>query len=363
MLHTLAVLAGAALGNCDKVAPATLDTPPVQPAADPGKKLDRESEPVKPAREGRLLICKEGKIAFLTPEGKQIGELSGNPDNTYVYAPAISPDGKQVAFIANGRRPIDKDGTYLRHVFIRNLEGKADGIKLEVKAQNIMWTPDGKLVAVEAASFRDVRDRKFTTWLVNVATKEKSRLELPESTQVLAATPDGKSFIALTLDSAEKKLYLTKVSQDGKTAEKLTGINLLNASFAKPKLSPDGSRVLYLDTDNEEKLEKEMLRLPRLFTYDLKTRKSERVADVPLNALIQSFVWSPDSRKIAYSWKRLEPGVPLAANLNDLNNPKLKTETESHLTVAAASGKDARTVFSAKAPTSVSVIISDLDWR
>jgi hypothetical protein len=115
--------------------------------------------------------------------------------------------------------------------------------------------------------------------------------------------------------------------------------------------------------DPDEKVEKGEQRFARLYVYDLKARKRERVADIPLNGWVFSFAWSPDSRRVAYVWKRLEPGVPLASNLQDLNNPKLHTETETHLTVADADGKNAKTILSAKAPSGPAITLLDVDWR
>ena len=42
---------------------------------------------------------------------------------------------------------------------------------------------------------------------------------------------------------------------------------------------------------------------------------------------------------------------------------KLNTETESHLMVADADGKNARTVMSAKSNRATTITIGSLDWR
>jgi Tol biopolymer transport system component len=339
-------------------------------------------------KQGRILIWKQGKSVLLTPEGKQISEAASDrkkytlltpdgktadisyPEKASLTDPCFSSDGKHVAFIAHESPPFDRDFNYLRSVFVHGLGGKGEGIKLEITAQNLAWTPDGKLLAVEAASSKDVSERKFTTWLVDVGTKEKSRIELPEGTQVFAATPDGKSFIATTYDAAEKKIHLASISRDGKNTTKLTEfhfVNVANGPFSRLRLSPDGTRILFVDIDREEKLPEGASRFPRLYLYDTKTQKRERLADIPLDALVWDFAWAPDSKRVAYIWKRMEPGVPLALGLDKdgkpKENPKLMTETETHLNVADANGKNTRTILSAKAPSGPAITMSKLEWR
>ena len=122
----------------------------------------------------------------------------------------------------------------------------------------------------------------------------------------------------------------------------------------------------------EEKLEEGMTRFPRLYLYDMKTQKRERLVDVALDAFVWEFAWSPDSKRVAYVWKRMEPGVPLAASVDKNGNivgkdgkpdPKIKTETETHLSVADANGKNSRTILSAKAPVGPAMTLMKLDWR
>ncbi len=354
-------------------------------------------------KDGRILIWKEGKDLLLTPEGKQISEAPSDrkkavlltpegkrveipvPDKPEgsVFAdisdPCVSPDGKRVAFIAtesvsNG---IGNPGqlTRVRSVLVHELGGKGQGTKIEIAAQNLAWTPEGKLLAVEAASMKDVSDRKFTTWLVDIGTKEKTKIDLPEGAQVFAATPDGKSFIAVTYDAAEKKLHLAAITRDGKKVTDLTEIRLSNIGglpASRPRLSPDGTHILFVDMDREEKLPEGMTRFPRLYFYDMKTQKRERLVDVALDAFVWEFAWSPDSKRVAYVWKRMEPGVPLAATLDKKGNivdkdgkpdPKAMTETETHLNVADANGKNSKTILSAKAPVGPQVTLMKLNWR
>ena len=207
---------------------------------------------------------------------------------------------------------------------------------------------------------KEIKDRGMVTWLVNTSTREQTRLELPRWAHPFALTPDGKSFIAALYDLEARKIHLALVSRDGKDVTKLTEIH---SEGPHPKPSPDGSRILFQDYDPTDKVEKDVPRLTRLFVYNLKTRQRERLADVPHNAALISYCWSPDGKRLAYAWKQVRPGVPLAENTTNMNDPKLNTETESHLMIADADGRNARTVLSAKAQRSTSVTLGSMDWR
>jgi Tol biopolymer transport system component len=235
---------------------------------------------------------------------------------------------------------------------------------------NLAWTPEGKLLAVESESMKTMRDRKFTTWLIDVPTREKTKLEVPETAQIFAATPDGKSWIASTYDFAEKRLCHVSISRKDNSVSQFTQVGFGSMSpeqFIRLRLSPDGLRFLFLDIDRGEKLAAGMARFPRLYIFDLKTQKRERIADIPLDAFVWEYTWSPDSKKVAYIWKRMEPGVPLAASLDKngkvKEDPKRDTETETHLNVADATGKNSRTILSAKGQSGPAITMSRLEWR
>jgi dipeptidyl aminopeptidase/acylaminoacyl peptidase len=341
----------------------------------------------KPAGAGRILISKEGKHVLLSPEGKALEELPANakkyrlltrdgktveipfPRKSNLTNPSISPDGKRVAFIAL-EAPLgrDREFNFLHSVFVFKLHGEGEGLTFEINGQNLVWTPDGKLIVVEAASMKDVRARKFTTWLVDVMTKAKTKLDVPEAAQIFSVTPDGKSYIASTYDFGKKQFHLVSISRDGNKVSQLTPLAfgiMAPPNFINPRLSPDGSRLLFLDIDKEEKLEKGMRRFPRLYLYALKTKKREKLADTALDAFIWDYAWSPDSKRVAYVWKRMEPGVPLANRLGVDGKPKKQkvVETETHLNVADPNGKNTKTILSAKGRTGPAITLSKLEWR
>lgn len=311
--------------------------------------------------QGKLLLWRDTRFVFLTPDGKQVGELPDHPERLILNQPMLSPDGRSVAFTVNEDPPTDEGGNVRRHVLVRAVNGQGPGFKIAVNALNVAWTPDGKgLVAAELLPAKEQKDQTLAAWLIDARSGEKTRIVLPGLTHVFALTPDSKSFVAGVYDLDARKIHLALVGRDGKAVTRLTEIQTEGPS---PRPAPDGSRLLFLDYDPAEKPDKDVPRLPRLFTIDLRTKKRERLADVPLNALVLGHCWSPDGRRVAYTWKRAEPGVPLAANTGNMNDPKLNTETESHLVIADADGKNPRTLLSGKANSGPTLTIGAVDWR
>jgi Tol biopolymer transport system component len=299
----------------------------------------------QPEGRGKILVWRETKFVFITPEGKEAGELPGHPDKLILNHPALAPDGKRVAFIVDAKHSVDEDGNIInRHVLVRAVDGKDPGFKVAINAMTVSWTPDGKGLVVN----------------------EQTRLDLPKWAQAFGVTQDGKSVVAavydVDFDARKVKVHLALISRDGKKTTKLTELQGEGPEHP-PKLSPDGALILFQDYDPADKPEKEMPRLPRLFVYDLRAKKRERLKDTPDNGQIFGHCWSPDGKQVAYTWKQVHPGAPLAENTDNMNDPKLNTETESHLIVADADGKNAKTLLSAKANRTTIITIGSLDWK
>ena len=88
--------------------------------------------------------------------------------------------------------------------------------------------------------------------------------------------------------------------------------------------------------------------------FDVSTGKTTPVTDVPLNAEIQAYCWSPDGKRIAYVWREVHAGKP------EDNRDK---ETESHLVVCDPDGKNQKTIATEKGSYPAAVTIGGVDWR
>jgi RNA polymerase sigma factor (sigma-70 family) len=359
------VLLVALLGLCGVLVamPAGPTTGQPQPAAKTAPPGPVATQPdAAPAGKGKILFWQDTRFVFRSPDGKETGELPQHPDKLLMLQPALAPGGKRAAFIVSDNPPTDGDGNLInRHVLVRALDGTDAGTKIDINASNIAWTTDGKhLLVVERLAVKDLKDGGFNTWLVDAKTGDKIALDLPRWVQAFAMMPDGKSLVGVAYDLDARKIHLVLTSRDGKTLTRMTEVR---SEGPAPKLSPDGSAILFEDLDPTEKIAKDTPPLHRLFVYDLKAKKRQRLPGTPDNGLIMSYCWSPDGKQLAYTWKQVHPGVPLAENTDNMNDAKLNTETESHLIVADADGKNVRTLLSAKSNRATIITIGSVDWR
>ena len=312
---------------------------------------------------GRILVWRTTKFVYVTPDGKEVGEcpklsLADIADRQF----RLSPDGQRVAFAVKDDGPRDEINHHPhRHIRIGPSDGKTEGKKIDVNAFSLCWTADGKkLLASELVSAKEPANTKFLAWLVDADSGEKTALDLPRLTHVSEITPDGKILVGVMYDLEARAAYLTLISRDGTKVRKLTK---LNCEGPEPRVSPDGSKILFQDFDPDEKPEGDIPRLMRLYVYDLNSNKRSRIQNMPLNGQFFGYAWSPDGKQLALSWKRAEPGAPLAENNKNMDDPKINTETESHLVVADADGKNLKVLMSEKAQHSTTITVGPLDWR
>jgi Tol biopolymer transport system component len=98
----------------------------------------------------------------------------------------------------------------------------------------------------------------------------------------------------------------------------------------------------------------------RLYTYDRTTGRRAEVAEVPENATVFCCCWSPDGRKIAYTWRQRHADL---VKKESLSGPDVTVETEMFLIVADADGRNARTVASVKTDNATAIPFRTIDWR
>ncbi len=311
---------------------------------------------------GRILVWRTTKFVYVTPDGKVVGECPIMSLADIAHSFRLSPDGKRVAFAVKDDGPRDEINHHPhRHILVCPADGKTQGKKIDVNAFNLCWTPDGKqLLAFELISAKEPENSKFLAWLVDADSGEKTALNVPPLTYVLEMTPDGKTLVGVTYDLVARAAYLALISRDGTKLRKLTR---LNCEGPAPRVSPDGSKILFQDFDPDEKPEAGMPRLLRLHVYDLNANKRTSLESMPLNGQFFGYAWSPDGKQLALSWKRVEPEAPLAENVKNMDDPKINTETESHLVITDADGKNSKVLISEKAPKSTTITLGPLDWR
>jgi RNA polymerase sigma factor (sigma-70 family) len=317
-----------------------------------------ESKTEEPKREakqaqdgpGRLLFYRQGHLTLIGPDGKDEKRASEDRDKFMPGNAWLSPDGKKIAFLVQVERKEAVGRDPRRKVYVRGLDDPEPGDDLGVEAQQLTWSPDGtELAVVDYVHGDDLKDLKFVNWVVNVKTKEKKALKLPDNHSVCDWSRDGKYFLTTALDlkkdPAAARLYL--MNRDGTEAQALTDAK--EPAYIG-RLSPDGRKVLYLAPDPERK-DRDVGAKLGLFVLDIKKGTPVRVEQQPLNGELMGFCWSPDGKRIAYSWREVHAkGDPVK-------------ETQSSLVVADADGKNPVTIATEKGDSEGVITIGAIDWR
>jgi RNA polymerase sigma factor (sigma-70 family) len=337
---------------------AVLATP--GPADDPPKPAPAAQPKPKPADPGKLLVFHTDKHVLLDPAGKLLAERTfKHPEGRVMIDGRLSPDGGWVALLAEGTPETVGDQTYRRrHVMVYPADG-GDGRKLVANPATLFWLPGGDLLVSELIEAAELKDRGFATVRLNPVTGARTPLDLPRLFMPEAVGPDGQTFVGVRIDLEKQKAFFCRMTPGGKPDD----LSELRTEGTDARLSPDGKRVLFRDFDPADAPAEGMPRMRRLFVYDLPARKRTRLAGVPDDALVNGFCWSPDGKRLAYSWKKALPGVPLAYNTETQKDPKLNTPTESFLTVADADGGNAKNVRSGKSDSGPGISLGEVDWR
>jgi RNA polymerase sigma factor (sigma-70 family) len=321
------------------------DDRPVRASA-PGIERPAPAIPQAKTGPGRLLFYRVGHLTLIKPDGKEEKRVSQDRNKFMPGDSRLSPDGKRIAFLVQIDQEPARNRDPRRKVYVRALDEAEPGTDLDLETQMICWAPDGKHLAVANMTYGDdPKDIKFANWLVNITTKEKMALKLPEKQFVLDWSRDGKYFLTQQVDLGKDqpmgRLHL--VSRDGTTDRALTdGKSPAFMGF----LSPDGKKVLYQSFDPERK---DKQRPMGLFVLEVETGKATRLQDQPLNGEIMGYCWSPDGRRIAYAWRNEKPGPG--------------GQTESNLVVADADGQNTVTIATEQGDTPGLITIGSVDWR
>jgi Tol biopolymer transport system component len=320
-----------------------------------------KAEP-KPLPQGpnKLLFYRSGTLTLIDPDGKNDKAVSKDRDKLHPHSSLLSPDGKTLATLVLDPPPPD-DGTpgakrRTATLHVRGLDEKEPGTSLGVKGQVFAWAPDGAEIAV--SDFEDgpptgEKPPPVTSVVVNVKTKEATKLKLPDNHVVTDWSRDGRYFLttsmARTKDGPAMRQFLMK--RDGTEHATLNDDKTLSA-FGR--LSPDGKRVLCMRLRPKGMRGKELQVSREMVVIDAATKKVAKLDEVPLNADVQGYCWSPDGKRIAYTWRQVHEGKP-----EDL----IEKETESHLVVCDPDGKNQKTLASEKGKGQWSVTIGQVDWR
>ena len=217
-----------------------------------------------------------------------------------VGSPAISPDGRRVAFTI--RETNWDDNAYETEIWMAEAaSGEAHQLTNAAKSsQQPAWGPDNQTIA-----FISDRDGKRQLYRIDITGGEAERLtSVDEGVTSFAWSPDGRSIAFTTLDPVPDTM---------KTRE---------------------------DRWGEVKIEDEDQRYTHLHVLDLGTRAVRRLTSGDF--VVGSFDWSPDSTRIAFDHRLTsDPADGGSADISVVT-----VATGERATVVSQDGPDANPVWS-----------------
>jgi RNA polymerase sigma factor (sigma-70 family) len=312
---------------------AAPQTPQAETTAAARTGADAKPLPVGP---NRLLVGRASRLTLIDPTGKNEKNLLAV--RLLLDSIRLSPDGKQVAYLAND--PKAPEPTAL--LYVAGVDDKM-GQSLGVSPRAFAWSSDSTEIAFTEFPMPD-KKLSAVHGIINVKTKEKTALNLPDDHYITDWSRDGTHFVT--------GIFL--INRDGTEPRALTDKRLPAGSFGLVgRLSSDSKRLLMRVVTPSTENYKDTTRSngKDLAVLDLATGKVMPVADVPINGEVHGYCWSPDGKQIAYTWSEVLEGKP-----EDLADK----EIESQVVGCDPDGKNLRVISSEKGRL---ITISGVDWR
>jgi Tol biopolymer transport system component len=328
-----------------------------------GRTEDPKQPVVKPVpadettASGRILLMREDGFAVLSPDGKKLLTGKVGPEDAGISCAWLSPDGKRMAYLIHfgdtERQP---------RVMVRDLDGGKFATSIDVNAMYLLWHPDGRSLVATSYVTEIWEPLKTEHVRIDLTDRKVSKLDWPDDIVPVDWSADGKTVVVVRYGKRPTG-NLGLMTADGKKVTRLIDLRDANDwSGAGRRLSPDGKKLLFGEAPPEGPDRHGMTR--RLYVLDIATKKVAEVDGVPLNATVLWACWSPDGKRIAYTWRQRHTElVKEWAKKQVLDPADYEIETEMFLIVANADGSNAKTIASAKTNNALAAPLLAIDWR
>jgi TolB protein len=273
------------------------------------------------------------ELYVVQPDGSGLRQLTHNEESRTTQArdeqPALSPDGRTVAFVSTRDHPGNPLSSY--ELYVIGLDGRGERrLTRTARGEGLpQWTPDGRIVVTTCG--RDLRSCRLEA--VDPESGDSRRFSPLPSLAILfgaALSPDGERLALVEVEGGFWEAHAADIAVagvDGSARRRLTDDPGEDAS---PVWSPDGARIAFVsDRDrNGECLFHDCVgNAGELYVMDADGTDQRRLTTTA--ATESSPSWSPDGRRIVFSRIADENAD------RDLYLIDVETGTESRLTSTA----------------------------
>jgi TolB protein len=244
------------------------------------------------------------KVLFVSqPAGKEVMHVySMNPDgsgrarltpgDTFDLDPALSPDGKRVAFVAGAALQSRKVDLYAMNADGSGRKRLTDN-RPGLVAIGPSWSPDGKRIYFTQVDLKqDANGPAGQIWVIDAEGKNARRVGTVTGLMP-ALSPDGKRILFTVVG---KDAALCVMNADG------TGVRRLREMAVLGSWSPDGKKIAYTGDPGDGQ--------GNIFVAD--ADGSNPVALTRGKELSFGPQWSPDGKRIYFSRMHLGGGREMA---------------------------------------------------
>jgi len=217
-------------------------------------------------------------LRFVPLDGQQRAVVSSpvkeEAGGAALAAPAISPDGKKIAFIR------DK-----ANVVVATIEGRIERVIEGGEPGTVAWAPDGRWLAVVSGGDQNLAIQFFDT-------QSSESLILDMRYRSLAWLPDGKRYVALKGQSGDTKQKPSIAVLEGIATRREAASLDLDVKVAGPLVpSRKGDAVFFAREEEGDQS-------PGICKLDLGNGKLQTIYETPGPVVAWSV--SPDGRSLAF---------------------------------------------------------------